>query len=228
MCRTGAIRCASLSRRTPARAWRVAPSRPAMPCMNAAILLGPALGPTSSAFSSRDSIQTLLRRQDQADQEQGEDQLADMGVVGGQDLRDPALEPGRGQQGEAGQVDQGEAQQEEEAVAVEPGTGGPGGDRSEAAPGCQAGKGVGCQCAHERSIRHCRLDGRLAPGRAGGDGRCRRIGEPPPAPPPRNRPADAKSTSTHATDSKIATSRSLCSAQSATIAAFRRWSRSIC
>ena len=89
--------------------------------MKSATLLRPAAsGRLSSALSSRDSSQTFCAGPGQPDQEQGEDQLADVGVVGGQDLRDPALHPGGEQQPEAGQVDQAEAQQQEVAVAVEP------------------------------------------------------------------------------------------------------------
>ena len=63
--------------------------------------------------------QHLLAGPDHAHDEQGEDQLADVGVVGGQDPVDPALHPHRAQEHEAGAVDQQEAEQEEKAVAAD-------------------------------------------------------------------------------------------------------------
>src|SRR4051812_5898934 len=58
----------------------------------------------------------LLAGPDDADQEQHEDQLADVGVIGGEDSADPALHPKGAQQHGARPVDQQEAKQQEEAV----------------------------------------------------------------------------------------------------------------
>ena len=119
MWRTRPIRWASLSRKAPTSADRVWPSRPAMARRTSVERASAPIGHRSSALSSRDEHQHLLAGPDHAHDEEGEDQLADVGVVGRQDAVDPALHPHRAQEDQAGAVDQQEAEQEQEAVAAD-------------------------------------------------------------------------------------------------------------
>ena len=98
MWRTRPIRWASLSRKAPTSAARVWPSRPRMARRTSVERASAPIGQRSSALSSRDSISTCWPVQTTPDDEQGEDQLADVGVVGGEDAVDPALHPHRAQE----------------------------------------------------------------------------------------------------------------------------------
>ena len=119
MWRTRPIRWASLSRKAPTSADLVCPSRPAMARRTSVERASAPIGQRSSALSSRDEHQHLLAGPDHAHDEEGEDQLADVRVVGRQDAVDPALHPHRAQEDQAGAVDQQEAEQEQEAVAAD-------------------------------------------------------------------------------------------------------------